>query len=138
MVVPVKLPKWSRVGFTHEEPELFVTTQWTRNAEKSWTFLLFRWLLAGFFIGVVSYSWTNAIVHNGFRFWFLYMTSWGIFICMLSTTFSACLTTLYHFKCITMTTQSVSYKVQWFLSNVAVVLAFMITVVYWSVLFNGN
>lgn len=138
MVVKVKIPKLQRIGFHHDEPELFVTTQWTRNVEKSLLFLLYRWVLAAFFIGIVAYSWTKSISGGYFRFWFIYLTNWGILICVTSTTFAAVFTTCYHFNWIKLHSQSASYKLCWFLSNVSTVLAFMITVVYWSILFNGK
>lgn len=137
-MVKMKFPKISSVGFHHDEPEVFVTTQWTRDTEKNLLFLLFRWVLAGFYIGVVAYSWTSNINSGIFRFWFIYMTSLGIFICMISTTFAAVLATLYQFDAITINSQSSSYKLYWFLSNISTVLAFMITIIYWSVLFNGK
>lgn len=136
-MVKIKFPKISAVGFHHDEPEVFVTTQWTKNPQKSLLFLLFRWILAGFYIGIVAYSWTNNINSGIFRFWFIYMTSLGIFICMISTTYSAFLTTFYQFSIINLEPNSLSYKLYWFLSNVSTVLAFMITIIYWSVLFNG-
>lgn len=137
-MVHVKLPLISRIGFHHEEPELFVTTQWRRNVEKSNLFLIFRWILALFFIGIVAYSWTNSISSGFFSFWFIYMTNWGILLCMISTTFAAVLTTCYHFDVIDLDSHSRSYKVYWLLSNISTVLAFMITIVYWTILFEGN
>lgn len=134
----MKIPKLQRIGFHHDEPELFVTTQWTRNAQKSVLFLIFRWILAGFFIGIVAFSWTKSFNSDTFKFWWIYLTNWGILICMISTTFAAFLTTFYHFSWIKLESQSASYKVYWFLSNVSTVLAFVITIVYWSILFNGE
>lgn len=139
MVVKVKVPVIASLGFHHETPKLFVTSQWTREANKTWHFLIFRWLLAGFYIGALSWSWTNSITSKyGFEFWFIYMTNWGIFLCTFSTTYSAVLTSLFHFNAITMKSESASYRVYWLLSNVSAVFAFVITIVYWAVLFNGN
>lgn len=138
MGVKLKFPKISAVGFNHDEPEVFVTIQWTRSPQKSLLFLLFRWILAAFYIGVVAYSWSENITNGTFKFWFIYMTSLGIFICMISTVYAAFLTTFYHFDVINLDSQSSSYKLYWLLSNISTVLAFMITVVYWSVLFNGK
>lgn len=138
MVVKIRFPKLSGVWFHHDEPEVFVSTQWTKQPKKSLLFLLFRWILAGFFIGVFAYSMTGTITNGNLRFWFIYMTNIGLFICMIATFFAACLTTVHHFDIISLESQSSSYKLYWFLSNISTVLAFMITVVYWSVLFNGK
>lgn len=137
MVVKVGLPKVTQCGFHHDEPELFVKSQWQRG-EKSFLFLLFRWALAAFFIGTLAYSWTNVIRNEAFKFWFIYMTNWGLFLCTISTSLAAFLTTFYHFGWKKFESQSISYKVFWFLSSVSTVLAFVITIVYWSILFNGN
>lgn len=137
MVVKPKLSALN-VKFHHEEPELFVTSQWARSAKKTTHFLVFRLLLGALYIGIISWSWSNSIRSpSSFGYWWIYMTSWGIFVCTISTVYSAVLTALYHFGLIKLTLHSVSYKVYWLLSSTSTVLAFMITVVYWSILFNG-
>lgn len=137
VVQTVKLPKFSRVGFHHNQPEKFVKSQW-QSGDKSWIFLTYRWVLAAFFIGVTLYSWYNIIQYNNFPFWWIYLTNWGILLCTISTTFGAFLTSFYHFGAGKIDPNSSFYKVYWFLYNVATVLAFVITIVYWSVLFNGK
>lgn len=137
MVVTPKLST-SSVRLHHDEPEQFVTSQWASSAKRTKHFLVFRLLLGAMYIGILSWSWSSNITsRSSFEFWWIYMTSWGIFICTISTVYSAVLTTLYHFSLIKLTSQSASYKVYWFLSSTSTVLAFMITVVYWSILFNG-
>lgn len=138
-MVKVKSSSVLRVfSFWHDDPEHFVTTQWTKDMRKSFLFLLYRWMLAGFFIGVVAYSWTSSISRGFFSFWFIYMTNLGLLICTFTTTFAAALVTLYHFDAIAINPQSSSYKLYWLLSNISTVFAFIITVVYWSILFNGK
>lgn len=136
MVVPPKLSIFSKIGFHHEKPEVFVTTQWTRDARKSVWFLLFQWLLAAFYIGTISYGFYGFYDYLGY--WLIYLTNWGVVLCTVATTSAAVLTTLYHFDCIELTPQSSSYKVVWLLSNVSTVLAFQITIIYWALLHNGN
>lgn len=137
MVVKPKLSA-SSLKFHHEEPELFVTSQWARSAKKTTHFLVFRLLLGALYVGILSWSWSNNIrASYSFGYWWIYMTSWGIFVCTISTVYSAVLTALYHFGLIELSSHSTSYKVYWLLSSTSTVLAFMITVVYWSILFNG-
>lgn len=126
------------VALRHDNPEHFFTTQWTKDVRKSVWFLLFRWILAGFFIGTVAFSWKSSISRNYFNFWFIYMTNLNLLLCTITTTFAAVLVSLYHFDAVTVEPRSNSYKLYWLLSNVSTVFAFIITIVYWTVLFNGE
>jgi hypothetical protein len=128
----------SLITLRHENPEHFFTTQWTKTVRKSIWFLLFRWILAAFFIGTLAYSWTSSISKGYFGFWFIYMTNLNLLLSTLTTTYAAVLVSLYHFDAITVEPRSTSYKLYWFLSNVSTVFAFIITIVYWTVLFNGE
>lgn len=129
--------KFVRLDFNHKSPESFVRSQW-QSGNKSIGFLIFRWFLALFFIGGLSYAWINTAQAGEFGFWFIYMTNWGLLICTISTIYAAILTTLHHFQKLDLSTESRSYKILWWLSNVSTVLAFMITIIYWAVLFNGK
>jgi hypothetical protein len=122
--------------FNHRKPESFVKSQ-CQSQQKSALFLTFRWLLALFFIGGIAYVWTDNIIAGRFGFWFIYMTNWGLCLCTISTVYAAVLTTHYHVKRYELTTESLSYKILWWLSNVSTVMAFMITLIYWIILFEG-
>lgn len=136
MVVKVGFKKVANLSLRSDDPTVFVKSQW-QSSEKSTVFLIYRWIIAAFYIGIVAYSWAKNIYYGTFQFWFIYMTSWGIFLCMITTTFAAVLTTLYHFKAIELESKAVSYRVYWILSNVSTVFALVITIVYWSLLFDG-
>lgn len=123
--------------FNHRKPESFVRSQ-CQSQQRSAIFLTFRWIIALFFIGGISYTWTNNIIDGTFGFWWIYMTNWGLFICTISTFYAAVLTTYYHVNKLELSTESLSYKVLWWLINVSTVMAFMITLVYWIVLFEGE
>lgn len=133
----MKLPHFSQIGFHHDNPKVFAQSQW-QSGEKSVKFLIFRWLLAAFYIGITAYSKTDMALDGTFRYWFIYMTHWGIFISTIATTFGAILTTLYHFDKIVIESHSLSFKIYWLLSNISTVFAFLITLVYWVVLFGGK
>lgn len=123
---------------SHKNPEVFVMSQW-QSKSKSVRFLIYRFLLALSFIGIFTYSITNAIiVDHDFGYWFIYLTNNGIFICTIATTYAAILVTFYHFNWIRLETEAISYKIHWLLSNVSIVLAFVISIMYWSVLFKWD
>lgn len=129
--------KFINLSFKHEKPESFLRSQCQTN-QRSALFLTFRWLIAAFFIGGIAYSWTDSIQNGTFGFWFIYLTNWGLFICTVSTIYAAVLTTFYHVKRLDLSVESRSYKILWWLSNVSTVMAFIITLVYWIVLFEGK
>lgn len=124
-------------SFNHNQPKVFVQSQW-QSGNKSLKFLIFRWILAAYFIATVAFSWQRALSRNAFGTWWIYMTDWGILLCMISTTYGAVLTTRHHQDSIKMNSQSSEYKIYWFLSNVGTVLAFVISTFYYGMLYGGK
>lgn len=132
------LPKIKSWQLSHKNPEVFCMSQWQRRT-KSWTFLIYRVLMAILFIGILSYSMTHAaVIGSDFDYWFIYLTNNGLLICTLATTYAAFLVIFYHFDWINLESESISYKIYWLLSNVAIVLAFVISIVYWALLFEWD
>jgi hypothetical protein len=122
-------------SFHHNHPEVFVQSQWQKDSKSS-KFLVFRWSLAALFIVTVFLSWVRALCGGSFETWWIYMTDWGILFCMVSTTFGALMTTLYHDEAIRIDAQSVEYKIYWFLTTIATNLAFVITTFYYVLLYH--
>jgi hypothetical protein len=132
------LPKIKSWHLSHKNPEVFCQSQWQKSI-KSLIFLIYRILLALLFIGILTYSMTHsAVIDDDLDFWFIYLTNNGLLICTITTTYAALLVTLYHFDKIKLETDSLSYKIFWLLSNVAIVLAFVISIVYWALLFEWD
>lgn len=120
---------------SHKNPEVFCMSQWQRKP-KNLIFLIYRILLAALFIGILTYSMTHSVViESDFDYWFIYLTNNGLLICTITTTFGALLVILYHFDKISLESENMSYKIFWLLSNVAIVIAFVISIVYWALLF---
>lgn len=119
----------------HTQPETFVQSQW-QSDKKSVKFLIFRWILALYFIATSAFS---VKMHDrGFLHSFVYMTHWGIFLCAITTTYGAVLTTLYFRDAIKMNVSSKLYQIYWLLSNVSTSLAFLITIYYYGMLYDFN
>lgn len=121
-------------SFHHSQPEDFVQSQWQKD-RKSQNFLTFRWTLSALFIVIVFLSWVRALCSGSFGVWWIYMTDWGILLCMISTLIGALMTTLYHDDALVMTPQSIEYKIYWFLTTIATNLAFVITTFYYGLLY---
>lgn len=124
-------------SLNHNQPEVFVQSQW-QSGTKSLKFVIFRWILAAYFIATVAFSWQRALTRNAFGLWWIYMTDWGILLCMISTTYGAILATRFHKNSIQIHPQSTDYKIYWCLSNIAMVLAFVISIFYYGMLYGGN
>lgn len=131
------LPKLKHFGFYHENPEVFAMSQW-QTSTKSLFYLLYRWIIAIFFVGTLAYSMTDSVAASEMEYWFIYMTNIGLFICMIASIYGAVFVSLYHFSLIHIESSSINYKLYWFLTNVAIVLAFVITIVYWATLFDWS
>lgn len=113
-------------------------SQWQKK-NKSVFFLVYRLLMAILFIGILTYSITySAVVKNDFDYWFIYLTNNGLLICTITSIYSTLLLISYHFNWITLEEDSIIYKIYWLLSNIAIVLAFLISLVYWTLLFEWN
>jgi hypothetical protein len=128
------IPSVRKFTFHHENPEVFVMSQWQARP-KSILFLIYRWLFAFLFIGILIYSLlsSTSLIH-----WPIYLTNIGLVVCAIFSIYAAIFITFYHFNWIELdASQSKSYKIFWLLSNIATILAFMITIVYWVALFDG-
>lgn len=135
MVLGKKLPKFKSLKLSHSSPEVFVLSQWMKA--KSFYFLVYRFVFTISFISILTYSITNSVVINkDFGYWFIYLTNNGLFICTVYSFYAAILVTLYTFDCIRFENEgAIAYKLFWLLSNISKNLAFVISIVYWSLLF---
>ena len=119
---------------------MLLLIQWQRGS-KSVAFLIHRWLLAIFFIGNVIASIFYVIEHKQMNTYLIYLTNWGLLMSMIMTILGAVLVTAYYFdKMIVQQNRimPVVFKAYWFLSNTATVIAFGITILYWSLIYEGN
>ena len=71
-------------------------SQW-QTRTKSIFFLLYRLALAIFFTGVVINSVVVAVERGEFSKYFIYLTHWGILLCMGTTIMGAILVMVWHF-----------------------------------------
>uniref|UniRef100_A0A182NUY7 Uncharacterized protein n=1 Tax=Anopheles dirus TaxID=7168 RepID=A0A182NUY7_9DIPT len=83
-------------GFAHLPAEEFVKSQW-QTRTKSIFFLLYRLALAIFFTGVVINSMVVAVERDEFSKYFIYLTHWGILLCMGTTLMGAVLVMIWYF-----------------------------------------
>ncbi|EDV94060.1 protein rolling stone [Drosophila grimshawi] len=133
-----------RCGFDHDTPDDFVKSQW-QTCTKSIAYLFYRWLMALFFIGVVIESmWPSADHEYSYWIYFIYMTNWGIWMCMLTNLLGAILVTIWHYhpeyadKLLNMRAWTSPFRIYWSMHIITLVLSIVITIIYWSILYNVN
>ena len=133
MLLKIGRPSIRSIKLHHENPEVFSKSQWQKSA-KSWLFLTYRWCMSAFFIFVLTYSLMKD--PTTIVYFFIYLTNIGILLVTLFTLYAAIFVTLYHFDMVKVDSDALSYKFFWILSSMSIILAFMITIVYWSALYD--
>lgn len=119
----------------------FYLFQW-QSCERSWLFLLYRWIWALFFIAVFLACLILQFCEGKY---FIFLTNWGIILCMITQLLAAILVTRWHFnfgavrsiQCEARRKEentSLLIKFYWLLYDVALPLALVITTIYWAFL----
>ncbi|GAB0089035.1 Protein rolling stone [Sergentomyia squamirostris] len=133
----------SQCGFNHDPPEDLVRSQWQRR-NKSFFYLIYRWVIAAIFIGAVVVSMSRNVTASDWGYYFIYLTNWGIIACMITTTMGAILVSLWHFhpqfsaRVEGDGVVPAAFKVYWALHNSTLIMSVIITIIYWSILFDSN
>ncbi|XP_034667925.1 protein rolling stone [Drosophila subobscura] len=131
-------------GFDHDTPDDFVKSQW-QTCTKSITYLFYRWFMALFFVGVVIESmWPLADDETSYWLYFIYMTNWGIWMCMLTNLLGAILVTIWHYhpeyadKLLNVKSNFSYFRLYWGMHIITLVLSIVITIIYWTILYDAN
>ncbi|XP_063710107.1 protein rolling stone-like [Culicoides brevitarsis] len=127
----------------HDDPEKFVKSQWQQTS-RCYTFLIYRWILALFFISALIYSFYNHITkfHEISKF-FIYLTNQGFVLCVTYSVLAAVVTTWY-FQPAQLenieTTENMPLilRIIWVMHNVSLTLSVVITLVYWTLLYDSD
>lgn len=129
-----------KCGFNHIAPDDFVKSQW-QTRTKSITYLIYRWLISIFFIAVVIYSMVTGM-HYGM--YFIYLTNWGIMMCMLTNALGAILVSIWYLhpefadRVVDSNAMPISFKIYWAMHITTLIVSIVITIVYWSILYNDR
>lgn len=122
-------------SFEHAKPIEFVQSQWQRS-EKSLAFVLYRWIIAGFYVFSVLVSLATSLHCNHIHVYPIYLTHWNLCFTAVSMVLAAWLTTA-HFRNRLKINKTMprSFKAYWFLSTSSNMYAFLVTIIYWCVLY---
>ncbi|XP_058451661.1 protein rolling stone-like [Malaya genurostris] len=128
-------------GMGHFAAEEFVKSQW-QSRSKSTIFLLYRLALAIFFTAVVVNSIVATVTPEDWGKYFIYLTHWGIMMCMATSVMGAALVARWYFhpeysdKVCNCDDMPRSFKIYWIMHNITLVVSVCITVIYWGILHN--
>lgn len=130
--------KCSRINtsFDYDVPEEFLQSQWQTN-NRSFVYLTYRWIIASFFIFSVATNVTNASLRSEIHIYYIYLTHWNLVVTMVSTVWSAYLVSLHYTGRMKVSGKMTkALKIHWFLSTSSNMYAFVVSMIYWGVLFH--
>lgn len=129
---------------THYDPRLFITSQWQLDRDSpSIIYLLLRVsiFLAFLVIAILTYILET---EDGQKTWGIYLTNWGLSICTIQAFFSFSMlfyAVIAHYlfeKGKLVKFVSNLYWLYWMVSTIAIPLAFTISLIYWTFLYQGR
>ncbi|XP_022821868.1 protein rolling stone-like [Spodoptera litura] len=131
--------KASMLTLEHPKPSDFYTSCW-QTTRSSVPFLFWRAILFLTSLGIVLTSMIIYIQNGSFGYWFIYLTHWGLTSILFATGFATAVSV----RCYLYGPISTEFKLPWYvkiywtLFNIATPLAFLITIFYWTVLYEAG
>lgn len=124
-------------SYEHETPKDFVTSQW-QTREKSVIYLIYRWTIACFFVFSLLTSIVIATARSEILVYPIYLTHWNLLFTTISMVMAAVLTTLHHKDLLNCEKMTRELKVFWFLSSSSNMYAFLVSLIYWTLLYKAD
>ena len=123
-------------SFEYNSPKDFLQSQWQKN-EKSAAYVIYRWIVASFYIFSVTVSLIKAGLHDNLPYYLIYLTHWNLVFTTFSMVWSACLaTSFYRGRLNVNKRMTKSLKFYWFLSTSSNMYAVMVSLIYWCILYH--
>ncbi|KAB0801075.1 hypothetical protein PPYR_05429 [Photinus pyralis] len=140
----------AQYSMEYRRPTVFVLSQWQTSSKPTLLYLIYKWAITIFFI----VSWVVSIIDiphlNEPNFnhakWLIYLTNWGFTMCTIQSLLSTTMVTICYsvpsHDSETSTSQDHKilglYKVYWVTNIIATDIAFGITIVYWTLLYDAK
>lgn len=121
----------------HDSPLDFVTSQWQLK-EKSAAYLIYRWILAKFYLFSFFFSFSTSYARGELKVHFIYLTNWIMFASAVFTILAAVLVTMHFMNKIKVDKMTIPLKIYWYLSICCTMYACLITFTYWTILFHKD
>lgn len=112
--------------------------QWQKT-DKCFTYLIYRWMLALFFVSSTTISIVINLQRGDFHCFFIYLTNINLCTTTVTTIFGALLVTSHHcgqFKMLKK--MPAAFKVYWWLWNQTTCMAIMVSISYWTMNFDAK
>ncbi|XP_037298605.1 protein rolling stone isoform X2 [Manduca sexta] len=131
--------QWYMLRLEHPKPSDFYLSAW-QTTRSVVPLLIWRTLLFLTSISIVISSMTYYIINGKIGYWFIYLTHWGLTVNTLTTAFSVFISARSYFVGPISAEFKLPWyiKVYWVLYNIGVPLAFLITIFYWSLLYEAG
>ncbi|KAJ8736155.1 hypothetical protein PYW08_006811 [Mythimna loreyi] len=131
--------KRSMLTLEHHKPTDFYLSCW-QTTRSVVPLLIWRVLLFLTILGIVLSSIIIYALKGHFAYWFIYLTHWGLTSILFATGFALFVSArCYHYGPISTEFRLPWYvKAYWTLCNIATPMAFMITIFYWTVLYEAG
>ncbi|XP_045769625.1 protein rolling stone-like [Maniola jurtina] len=130
--------KFPMLGLEHSKPSDFYTSVW-QSTRSSVPLLLWRVLLLLTSVAIVITSFAFYIKSPfSVGYWFIYLTHWGLVLMIASTGFGVATSARVYFYGPISADLNLPWYVKtfWVFHNVAIPVAFLITVFYWTLLYS--
>lgn len=105
-------------------------------------YLIYRIVLASYFIFVFALSLYTAEELKQTSFYAIYLTNWNVILNTFSSLFGAVLVAIYYRRQITFDddnrSMTTSFKAYWLLSNLSTVVCISLSLVYWPLIYTGR
>jgi len=121
-----------RVKFSESEAESNFRQKWSEDDNVRGWFVFYKILTAVYFLSSIIYTWS--VESHGWKY-LIYMTSWGICLLNFAVIFETIVVVLNYLN---VSLSSKTYKVSWLSSHLFYTNAVFITVLYWSLLYDGG
>lgn len=119
----------------YEKPKDFLQSQW-QTSEKSVAYVAFRWALAIFYFFSVAVSIFHSTIRQHLHVYLIYLTHWNLCVSMTLMVFHAAIVTAFHFDRLKIEKRMTkSMKLFWILSTSSTMYAFVVSIIYWTVLY---
>ncbi|KOB74293.1 Uncharacterized protein OBRU01_09365 [Operophtera brumata] len=123
----------------HSKPAEFYLSSW-QTTRSVVPLLIWRTILFLTSVGIVLSSMIIYILNGIYGYWFIYLTHWGLTVILFATGFAL----LVSARCYFYGPISAEFvlpwyvKTYWVLHNIAVPVAFLITIFYWTILYEAG
>lgn len=116
--------------------------QWQKESKPSVTYLIYRWIIALIFLITIILSiidLKNVDASNEYRAkWLIYLTNWGYTMCTFQALLAAILLSISLVNFNKQPRLITAYKTYWAANTIATVIGFGITIIYWSLIYDGK